>query len=228
MNKIPDGALLQKSKNNVSYVYFPSYYYDKDAKTHNKEKQKRLYIGKVVGGEFVPNKKYLTNPELSRKDVGSLVSAPADLSKIQTRSLGATSLLNSLANKVGLTQDLTSVYGEDMARQMLSLAMFMTIDSQSALSLYPLWQRRFWVPSDVDMPSQYTSRLLQMLGENETALKAFFQTRALHVRATEYLSYDSTKIASTSRNINDVRWAPSKSGNYQQEISLAILCGQKF
>lgn len=49
MNKIPDGALLQKSKNNVSYVYFPSYYYDKDAKTHNKEKQKRLYIGKVVG-----------------------------------------------------------------------------------------------------------------------------------------------------------------------------------
>ncbi len=57
MNKIPDGALLQKSKNNVSYVYFPSYYYDKDAKTHNKEKQKRLYIGKVVGGEFVPNKK---------------------------------------------------------------------------------------------------------------------------------------------------------------------------
>lgn len=128
MNKIPDGALLQKSKNNVSYVYFPSYYYDKDAKTHNKEKQKRLYIGKVVGGEFVPNKKYLTNPELSRKDVGSLVSAPADLSKIQTRSLGATSLLNSLANKVGLTQDLTSVYGEDMARQMLSLAMFMTID----------------------------------------------------------------------------------------------------
>ena len=31
MNKIPDGALLQKSKNNVSYVYFPSYYYDKDA-----------------------------------------------------------------------------------------------------------------------------------------------------------------------------------------------------
>ena len=33
MNKIPDGALLQKSKNNVSYVYFPSYYYDKDAKT---------------------------------------------------------------------------------------------------------------------------------------------------------------------------------------------------
>ena len=86
MNKIPDGALLQKSKNNVSYVYFPSYYYDKDAKTHNKEKQRRLYIGKVVGGEFVPNKKYLTNPELSRKDVDSLVSAPADLSKIQTRS----------------------------------------------------------------------------------------------------------------------------------------------
>ena len=145
MNKIPDGALLQKSKNNVSYVYFPSYYYDKDAKTHNKEKQKRLYVGKVVGGEFVPNKKYLANPELSRKDVGSLVSAPADLSKIQTRSFGATSLLNSLADKVGLTADLTSVYGEDMAKQLLSLAMFMTIDSQSALSLYPLWQKRFWV-----------------------------------------------------------------------------------
>ena len=32
--------LSSKETNNVSYVYFTSYYYDKDAKTHNKEKQK--------------------------------------------------------------------------------------------------------------------------------------------------------------------------------------------
>lgn len=227
MNKIPEGALLQKSKNNVSYVYFPSYYYDKDAKTHNKEKQKRLYVGKLVNGKFEPNKKYQTNPNLSRKDVNSALSVPADLSKIRTRSLGATALLNSLAGKTGLTADLTSVYGEDVAKQLVSLAMFMIVESQSALSLYPLWQRRFWVPSDADMPSQYTSRLLRLLGENEIALNAFFQARAQHVQSSEYLAYDSTKIASTSKNINDVRWAPSQSGNFQQEISLAILCGQK-
>lgn len=53
MTSIPAGALLQKSKNGVAYVYFPSYYYDKNATTHNKEKQKRLYIGKVVDGSFV-------------------------------------------------------------------------------------------------------------------------------------------------------------------------------
>ena len=227
MKKIPDGALLQKSKNNVSYVYFPSYYYDKNAKTHNKEKQKRLYIGKVVNGEFIPNKKYLANPELSRKDVGSLIAESADLSKIRSRSFGATFLLQTLAEKYGLAEDLTSVYGEELANQLLSLAMFMTLESQSALSLYPLWQRRFWVPSDRDMPSQYTSRLLCKLGEDEASLNEFFRARAKHVRASEYLSYDSTKIASTSKNINDVRWAPSKAGNYQQEISLAVLCGQK-
>ena len=226
MNEIPEGALLQKSTNNVTYVYFPSYYYDKDAKTHNKEKQKRLYIGKLIDGQFIPNKKYLANPKLSRKDVDSLVTSPADLSGVSTRSVGATFLLKSLADKVGLTDDLTSVYGTEIAEQLLSLAMFMTIDSQSALSLYPLWQRRFWVPSESEMPSQYTSRLLRMIGEDEASLKAFFQARVKHVRASEYLSYDSTKIASTSKNINDVRWAPSKSGNYQQEISLAVLCGQ--
>ena len=47
MASIPKGALLQKAANGVSYVYFPSYFYDKNATTHNKEKQKRLYIGKV-------------------------------------------------------------------------------------------------------------------------------------------------------------------------------------
>lgn len=130
MKKIPDGALLQKSKNNVSYVYFPSYYYDKNAKTHNKEKQKRLYIGKVVNGEFIPNKKYLANPELSRKDVGSLITESQDLSKIRSRSFGATFLLQTLAEKYGLTEDLTSVYGEELANQLLSLAMFMTLESQ--------------------------------------------------------------------------------------------------
>lgn len=217
----------RNQKNNVSYVYFPSYYYDKNAKTHNKEKQKRLYIGKVVNGEFIPNKKYLANPELSRKDVGSLITDSVDLSKIRSRSFGATFLLQTLAKKYGLTEDLTSVYGEELANQLLSLAMFMTLESLSALSLYPLWQRRFWVPSDRDMPSQYTSRLLCKLGEDEASLNEFFRARVQQVRASEYLAYDSTKIALTSNNINDVCWAPSKTGNYQQEISLAVLCGQK-
>ena len=47
-------------------------YYDKNATTHNKEKQKRLYIGKVVDGSFVPNKKFQAHPNLSRADVGKL------------------------------------------------------------------------------------------------------------------------------------------------------------
>ena len=142
------------------------------------------------------------------------MTSPAELSKVTTHSVGTTFLLKSLVDKVGLIDDLTSVYGTEAAGQLLSLAMFMTIDSLSALSLYSLWQRRFWVSSESDMPSQYTSRLLRMIVEDVTTLKVFFQARVKHVRASEYLSYDSTKIASTTMNINDIRWTPSKSSNF--------------
>ncbi len=227
MTPIPDGALLQKSKNGVAYVYFPSYYYDKNATTHNKEKQKRLYIGKVVDGSFVPNKKFQAHPNLSRADVGKPIASNVDLSQISTRSIGATALLKSLADKTHLTKDLETIYGADCAMQLLSLAMFMVLQSESALSLYPFWHRTHWTPSPAELTSQYTSKLLALLGENESQLNDFFRQRARHVRAKEYLSYDSTKIASTSSDISDVRWAPSKAGNYQQEVTLAILCGQR-
>ena len=93
-------------------MYFPSYYYDKNATTHNKEKQKRLYIGKVVDGSFVPNKNFLANPNLCRKDVDKPITSDTDLSKIATRSVGATALLKSLADKTHLTKDLETVYPE--------------------------------------------------------------------------------------------------------------------
>lgn len=96
-------------------MYFPAYYYDKDARTHNKEKQKRLYIGKVVEGRFIPNRKYQASPGLSRKDAGSPATAQADLSCVHARSIGATSLLKSLADKTGLTEDLASTYGKEMS-----------------------------------------------------------------------------------------------------------------
>ena len=226
MGVLPEGALIQKASNGQSYVFFPSYYYDKYATTHNKEKQRRLYIGKLVNGEFIPNKRFLANPSLSRQNVDSVVSEPVDLSKLTSSSYGATSLLKSLADKVKLTKDLELVFGSDIANQLLSLAMFMILESDSALSLYPLWRRMFWAPSEASLTSQYTSKLLAMIGQDQQALKTFFHARVRHIRAHEYLSYDSTKIASTAKDIHDVRWAPSKSGNYQQEIGLAILCGQ--
>ena len=227
MTEIPEGALLQKSKNGVSYVFFPSYYYDRNATTHNKEKQRRLYIGKVVNGHFIPNKRYKANPHLSASDAGKVRNETIDLSKVVSRSTGATSLLASLAEKVHLKQDLIDVYGEETALQLLSLALFMVIESNSSLSLYPQWQPRFRVPSDAALPSQAVSRLLMKVGQDQSALHRFFHARTRHVRAKEFLAYDSTKIASTSRNIDDVRWAPSKQGHFQQEIGLAILCGQK-
>lgn len=227
MASIPKGALLQKAANGVSYVYFPSYFYDKNATTHNKEKQKRLYIGKVKDDVFIPNRKFLANPGLGRKDAERLTPDPVDLSKVRSQSIGAVALLDGLAEKTGLKKDLETVYGDDIARQLLSLALFMAIDSESALSLYPLWRRQFWTPSDASLSSQYTSRLLAMIGRDEAQLTEFFALRAKRIRAKEFLSYDSTKIISQAGDIHDVRWAPSKEGAFQREVTLAVLCGQK-
>ena len=227
MSDLPEGALLQKSSNGVSYVYLPSYYYDRNARTKNKEKQKRLYIGKFVDGKFVPNRKYLANPGLTRKDAGSVIREDIDLSQITTRTLGKTTLLLGVAAKSGLDRDLQTVYGEGIAGELLTLALFMAENSDSALSLCELWQRGNVCPTLTRLSSQYIGRLLARVGAEQALMQQFFSERIRHVKAHEYLSYDSTKIASESENIDDVRWAPSKSGNYRQEISLAILCGHR-
>ena len=110
MASIPKGALLQKAANGVSYVYFPSYFYDKNATTHNKEKQKRLYIGKVKDDVFIPNRKFLANPGLGRKDAERLTPDPVDLSKVRSQSIGAVALLDGLAEKTGLKKHRVSEY----------------------------------------------------------------------------------------------------------------------
>lgn len=232
MSAIPDGALLQRSsKEGVSYVYFPSYYYDKDATTRNKEKQRRLYIGKVQDGKFIPNKLFRDNPNLGRSDAAKprdeIIRTPAPVPEVETKSIGSTALLFGLAEKVHLTQDLAEAYGQEDAEALLTLGGFMAEQGESALSLCEYWQRDFCAPCGKPLSSQHVSRLLQRIGSDETALRSFFRARTRHVRAHEYLSYDSTKIASESEGIDDVRWAPSKAGVMQQEIGLAVLCGQK-
>ena len=237
MSKIPAKALIQKNPNGTEYVYFPSYYYDKDSKTKNKEKQKRLYIGKLVNGEFKPNKLYLSRPDLQRRDAAKdrielLQEKPRARAKAERqetytqKSYGSIALLKALADKHQLTADLEEVYGHDAALEILSLAYFMILDGNSSFYLYPRWARRFEVPCGRYMDSPKISELLDKLGEKKMDLMDFFKLRAKHVGAKEHLSYDSTKLGSEAGDIFDVRWAPSKAGDFRKEIGLAILCGQ--
>lgn len=227
MTKLPKGALTQKGANGVEYVFFPTYFYDKNSTTKYKEKQKRLYIGKVVDGKFVPNTKYKSNPKLDRKSVNEPVAETRAPEKYSAVSYGTSRLLLDLAKLTDLREDLVNTYSEKDADDLMSLALFMLIEKNSTMSLYSSWVKGFYVPSPRNLTSQYTSRLLAKIGEDNDKMQRFFSLRSTRLHPDEFLSYDSTKIASTAENITDVRWAPSKAGNFQQEISLAILCGQE-
>lgn len=227
---IPEGALIQKIKNKdgieVSYVYFPSYFYNKEAKTKRKGRSKRLYIGKLVGDNFVANKVYADNPNLTRKDVGTERKVFTNQFQ-ETKSVGTTWLLYEAAIHSGLKDDLEKVYGNQLTLQILSLASFMLMERSSALYLFNQWQPRFWLPSKDKISSQRASELLTEIGSDQSKTYEFFKLRAEHVRAHEYLAYDSTKIASESNNIPYVRFGPNKQGGISREIGVAILCGQE-
>lgn len=223
---LPKGALLQKNKNGFSYAYFPQYFYDAQSDTKRKGRHKKLYIGKVdEAGNFYPNKAYLTNPKLTRKDVGK-TQIVASSSPISTRSFGSIHLLNELAQKTELIKDMESVFGKVISDQLFSLACFMLMTQNSSLYLYSSWAKGFCLKNRNSMDSQAISRLLKNVGENEQLVQELFKKRIKRIKKKEFLAYDSCKIGSEAQNINDVRWAPSKSGAMQQEFGLALLCGQ--
>lgn len=221
MPDIPAGALLQKSKNGVSYVYFASYYYDKDATTRNKEKQKRFYIGKVVDGEFIPNDNYLEYLELSRPHA----RAEARLSAETVLSAAELPLYFAIAEETGLIDDLTAVWGERRARTVLSLAAFWLNGNPEGLSLYETWTKGKWLPDSTPRTSRELTEFFTDLGSEPDWETAFFDARLARLGEDDLLMVDATALASAALDNTYMQYRPQY--NVGRSLGLGVWMGRK-
>ena len=200
--------------NGTEYVYLDHSYWDKEKK---RGAHKRVYIGKMVDGEFVPNSKY---EELQRTESEA---AGKDNAQGCSRCFrGVTWLFWEIAKKTNMTVDLQRVF-PDTWREILSLAFYLAHDQNQVMYRYQHWADRTWVPTEVPLSSQRISELLGKVGEDQKM--EYFRLQAARLAETEYLAFDTTSISSYSKLLSQVRYGRNKDHDPLPQINLATLYG---
>jgi len=198
------------------YEYDTSWLADKKYATHT-----RKYIGKMVDGVFVANKKYLLEQRL--EEVQSKATDEETIAVLHRTFCGATWLFDEIGIKLGITEDLKICF-PDSWKQILSIAYFLILEDRNPLSRFPRWATNHRHPFAAAIPSQRSSDLFGMI--NEESKQRFFVLQAKRRMETEYLAYDSTSISSYSNLIKQVRYGKNKDHDHLPQINLALLYGE--
>jgi len=193
----------------------------------NKEKQrseqKREYIGRIIDGEFVPNKKYLLREELAREKDISVKRGPAPATECKRQFAGATYLFDQIGKKLGIDYDLKVCFPE-IHKEIASLAYYLALEPDSQLYRFKRWSATHAHPCEKNIPSQRSSDLLPMI--TESAKMDFLKKQSKRRTETEYLFYDCTSISSYSEQLKQVKYGKNKDGERLAQINLALLLGQ--
>jgi len=134
---------------------------------------------------------------------------PAYTGNDVNRLYGDVWLLEQLAVKLGIRQDLMAVFNEnqEMVNDIITLAIFPIITEFSYRRL-PRWQRIVKSPSDRDLVPSYITRLTQKIAESDRM--EFLRLRASRLGKEELLAVDSTTRSAYGESLADIHWGKNK------------------
>jgi transposase len=196
-------------RTNITYVYEAESYWDKEAK-QMRYKGRRL-IGHIDSktGAVVPNRP--TRPS-------------AAMPSATRKFVGATALLDLIAEETGLTDDLARAF-PDTHKALMSVAYYMVCEDRCPLTRFNRWADSHVHPFGEDIPSQRASELFASVQLAET--ERLFALRAARQHEKGYWFYDTTSISSYSEMIPSVRWGKNKDKARLPQINLALVFGQE-
>ncbi|MDR1380821.1 MAG: IS1634 family transposase [Tannerella sp.] len=193
----------------------------------NKEKrrseQKREYTGRMINGEFVPNKQYRLQQELLREQ-SERKHGQKPTADCKRLFAGAGYLFDKIGEKIGLTQDIKACFPQHY-NEILSLAYYLALEPHSPLYRFNKWAITHEHPYGRAIPSQRSSELLSQIIEKPKM--DFLKRQAKRRSEIEYLFYDSTSVSSYSEQLKQVKYGKNKDGDSLAQINLALLFGQK-
>lgn len=193
----------------------------------NKEKQrseqKREYIGRIIDGEFAPNKRYLLKQELASQQAENR-RGPKVAENCKRLFAGATHILDEIGDKTGVAKDLAACFPQ-IHKEIQSLAYYLALEPDAPLYRFRRWAATHEHPCGRDIPSQRSSELLSLITEDRKM--NFLKRQAKRRSEMEYLFFDSTSIGSYSQQLKQVKYGKSKNGDGLPQINLALLFGHK-
>ena len=211
-------------RSGITYIYESISYWDKEKK---QPRSKRKLIGRLdpSTGDVVPT----DGRGHRRKDLLGKNSSDYAVDKIshtefKRKFYGATYLLDKIAEKTGITEDLKKCFPMDY-KKILSIAYFLVLEAQNSLSRFSKWERIHKHPYGENITSQRSSDLFQSITED--ARMKFFQLHGKRRTAEEYWAYDTTSISSYSEQLRQVRYGKNKDGDALAQINMALLFGEQ-
>lgn len=204
--------------NGTTYAFIDKSHWNSEKK---RGEHKRKYIGKVIEGKLVFNKKYLLEKQLETQKTSK--PGPVPVTSCKRSFYGAVYLLSCIAEKIGLRDDLKACFG-DIYKELMSLAFYLVLEEGQAMYRFKKWGHTHVHPFGADIPSQRISRLFGMITED--AKMAYFKRQAKRRCETEYLAFDTTSISSFSELLKQVKYGKNKEGDDLPQINLALLFGE--
>ncbi len=205
--------------NGKEYVYEDQPYWDSEKKVGS---HKRVYIGKIINGEFVPNKKFLLQQKVDEL-IASPKQGPVPTEVCKREFYGATYLLDQIADKTGVCDDLKRCFPDDY-QKILSLSYFLVLEGHNPVYRFSRWSKSHQHPYGADLPSQRISELFSAI--DASGKMDFFSKQARRRAETEYLAYDTTSISSYSQMIKQAKYGNNKEHDLLRQINLALLVGE--
>jgi hypothetical protein len=219
--KKPNLVYQKNKKSGVVYVYEDSPYWVSRVK---QSRSKRRCIGKIdpLTGNIVPTRgRRKSKPQVSEEE------APVEnsmLSVVSRKFYGATYLLDSIGEKLGIVDDLKFCFPDDY-KKILSLVYYLIMEDKNPLFRFEKWGAIHKHPHGKDIPSQRSSEVLASITADTQA--EFFRRQGKRRIEKEYWAYDTTTISSYSETLLQVQYGKNKEGKRLPQIKLLLVFGEE-
>ncbi len=192
----------------------------------DKEKQQSRATRRLIGrldpatGDIVPTdgrNRQKTPPNAAPKP------GPVPAENTARYFYGATYLLDSIGEQLGITQDLKRCFPETY-RQILSTVYYLVLEDHTPLYRFEKWGSLHKHPYGNTITSQRSSELFA--GISDAARQQFFLLQGKRRIENEYLVYDTTSISSYSEQLRQVQYGKNKENDLLPQLNVALVYGE--
>jgi transposase len=209
-------------RSGITYAYEAVYYWDKEKK---QSRCKRKLIGRVDSetGDIIPTDGRCRKDKSSKSKI-SVKQEPVVVTPSRHMYYGATYLLKTLSDQLGLTADLQICF-PDFYKQLLSIAFYLILEDNTPLYRFEKWHLTHKHPHGEDISSPRISELFASITDEQ--ISDFFRLQAKRRVEDEYWAYDSTSISSYSEALTQVQYGKNKENDKLPQLNLLLVFGEK-
>ena len=196
----PTNGKIQIINKNI-YVVARNYIWDREKKT---TKEVRETLGKIVDNKYYPMEEYHRlfdrkgNPrklkndnELNQQQIKDLITKI--LPNIETGRVGCIPILYSIAYKIGIWDDLVSVYDLTTSQQILALSIYFISSHENTISNYSNWSLNHLLPKLTTLSADEIIKLYEQIGSDQKKLEKYQFARIERSKTSNLISnIDST------------------------------------